>query len=232
MKTRIYTLGIILGLLLLTLPRVVRADDIVSLTLSNVTFTGSSVCGPVCTETFSGSFLWDNTTGALVLGSGQVSSAGALLGPPFAFAGAGLAKDFLGLPFLEALWTSPDEIAAIVNGVPTLVSTNTTDEIVLNIFFGLNPPILPNATCDISDSFCQSASLEMSCLPGSGCSSDFPNSEPGSFFLETPTTGTLSIATVPEPNSLVLLGTGLLGVMALTWRKETVRLARRRHPAP
>src|SRR5260370_24365708 len=82
MKTSKFGLAVALGLIGLAAPRVALADNILQVTISNLTFNGSNACGPsgtaLCTQTLSESYQWDNTTQTYVSGSFSFSTAGVL----------------------------------------------------------------------------------------------------------------------------------------------------------
>jgi len=55
-----------------------RADTIVSIDLSNITYIGNNTCGGTCKDVFNASWLWDATTDAIVPSSLTVSNTGIL----------------------------------------------------------------------------------------------------------------------------------------------------------
>ena len=55
-----------------------RADSIVAIDMSNISFTGNHVCGGICKDTFNATWDWDATTKSVVPGSVNVSNSGPL----------------------------------------------------------------------------------------------------------------------------------------------------------
>lgn len=80
MKATRYWVLAALFVIIFAAPITVRADSIVAVTISSLTFdTFNSCCG---TQTVNATFLWDNTTSSFVPGSLSVSTSG-LLGSSF-----------------------------------------------------------------------------------------------------------------------------------------------------
>jgi len=55
-----------------------RADTIVAIDLSNVTFTGNNSCGTACKDVFNATWDWDATTQSIVSGTLNVNNSGVL----------------------------------------------------------------------------------------------------------------------------------------------------------
>jgi hypothetical protein len=186
----------------LAAPRIASADDLVTVSISNVSFSGNSVCGPsgtaLCTETISASYEWDNTTDSYVTGSFASTESGAL-GSSFTLAFP---------PQERAAW-------AVEFDVDGGGST---------IFFDLvNTSGLTTGTyAAVGDAFFvppgnYSGDLECGSTP---CSTDFPVVGPygdgGAFASGGTVTVSPAVAGVaPEPSTILLMGTSLLAVAAV-----------------
>jgi hypothetical protein len=177
-----------------------HADDIVQVTISNLTFNGNNVCGSSgtasCTQTLSESYQWDNTTNTSVSGSFSLSTAGGL-GTSFSlYSGPRLA----GAPFsvFAGVVNPATDIMRVFLGDNTLspLGTGTYTLIPTTSFYPGTPGTFA------ADIFCGSAT----------CEADFPTTSTVFVFA---TAGTVTVSTVPEPRtpSLILIGIGLVLVM-------------------
>jgi hypothetical protein len=181
-------------------PATARADLFESVNLSNVTFVGKNVCGPsgtqACTETITGSLVFDATTGFPNFGS-PANVSGPLLSP---FVVGGLEAIYVPCCTFAPSWTnnSGDLIGFIV-------STTTDPRPSLSVF-------IPPGNYPVSD---------VALVCGSGvCTADFGVS--GVFAPLSASSGTVSVTVVPEPPSLALVTSGILG-LALTLHKTRRR---------
>jgi hypothetical protein len=207
-------------MLRLLLPGMARADDVVNVTISNLTFTGNPVCelvlppplpiifNLVCTETFNGSFLWDNSTNALVgspqlTGEGPLGGAFPLIGSDtFAFVVSGM-----GFVIIESEW----QTCAF-----TELGVCVGDELFLDLGESSGGELLPGNFQFSNGTALDPGRFEASVLcVTSTCLVDFQNPP-----AKGPTfsTGQVSVASVPVPSvpeasTGILLGTGLLGLV-------------------
>jgi PEP-CTERM motif len=149
-----------------------HADTIRSISMSNITFTGTNVCTPSpCTEMFTASWKWDVTTSTLVAGSMKISESGSL----GTFALAYITS--YSFQFYNDLFTPSAAVLWYFDkGFPSV---------------GLYPL----------------TEVYLYCWLGTTCATDFG---PG---YSHPTAGTVRVAAVPEPSTLLLLGTGLTLIM-------------------
>jgi hypothetical protein len=196
----LYTLAAALALFTLAAPRPARADAVVRVVISNLTFqdyANNGACGSsLCTETFNASFLWDNTTNLYVPGSGIVDATGSVPASDFP-----AAND----------WSFPSNGAYFVHGTFTLglylYSYPTAPQDIIALFDQqFIFPLIPG-----SYGF---AGADLDCILGDGACSEFMNynTTTGATYGPTPIAGSITITSTPEPSSLLLLGSGLLGL--------------------
>lgn len=182
----------------------VHADDILSVAVPTVTFTGESVCGTsgtsVCIESFSASFEWDNTTDSVVPGTAEIDASGPLgsltfYGPLFANFGSG--------ELIGAIW---DNSAG--SGLTAVIETGPG---------GLVPGVYPNVgPFQPGDS-------------GAGLGCFYVDHACVAEFLSGPTVESspspMVVTGVPEPDSLSLLFAALPMLLAFRFRRHATSVA-------
>jgi len=186
-----------------------NADDIVSVVVPTVTFTGNSVCGAnqtsVCTESFSASFEWDNSTETLVPGSAQIAASGPL--------GT--------LSYLNSFFTPPQPLDPtelfLVNWTNSTGSGVSAD--VTTTPSGLVPGVYPFGAPFQPGFF--AAGLGCSYFD-SACVSEFLNGS-ASEYASAP----MVVTAVPEPASLILLLFALPAFFAFCYRIRRRAIAAR-----
>ncbi len=214
MKTSKFGLAVALGLIGLVAPRVARADNILQVTISNLTFNGSNACGPsgtaLCTQTLSESYQWDNTTQTYVSGSFSFSTAGVLgtFAPPstvsFPIASGGLGVFWV----VSAIQNQNGDklyvflgnnASPLVTGTYTLSTTHSI--------------LVPPGTFDVN-LLCASTDTT--------CNAAYPGLLGSNTFGVFSTGGTVTVTSVPEPPISITLGAGLLCLMGVTLFRRRV----------
>jgi PEP-CTERM motif len=191
-----------------------HADDIVQVTISDLTFNGNNDCGPPvgtrCTQTLSAAFQWDNTTDAYVGGSLTFGTSG-LLGTTL------------------TLTQGPRSVVYLNATREIVTDFSTTIPASLELVIGEASPPLPTGAYQLINDFSSFKGDDATFLANLYCGSD--DSSTACLAFATPVSntlvadaGALTVSAVPEPNaiSLMLIGVGSLGlVMAL--RKRTAQ---------
>ena len=194
MKGTKYLLAMALCLAAVMLPSAVLADDIVDVTVSNLTINGRSVCGSsgtsLCSEVFNSSFLWDNTTSTVVSGSLQFSSTGPL----------GSFGVILG-PVFDAF--GPDVVVT--------AQDSFTD--IFSFHFDLSGQTLTPGTYPLQQLFTPGAMTSGLTCEGDPCITDFAFAGLPPPVAVNASSVTATVTAAPEPTSAVLLGTSLLGLV-------------------
>ena len=173
----------------------------VSVTLSNIIFTGLNVCSGICKETFNASFIWDATFGTVVPGTMTTSTTGPH--EPFnQFSTAN--SSFPGIP--DLIWKG---------SLPSAIHWIPLD----------NPPGWPSpgtyAPTNVS-LHCQLGSEVDPCADLFGFVVGIPATT-GSISI-TPS------STVPEPPTAILMAFGILGFVLLWFRQQVLGVWHMVHP--
>lgn len=209
-------LAIAIGLGGLVLPTGVRADSIVDVTMSDLTFSGNNACGPsgtsLCTQTLNVAFQWDNTTNTFVLGSLSFDTSGAigtLFGAPApVLTSSGLVFDSFtsGINFGDSMqFTIGETIDGLAPGVYNL-TTN----------FISTPPGSWAAGLSCSES---ALGPPFPAGPNTPCGQAYYppvaglNTSNGAFASSGVVT--VSLVSTPEPKGSALLGMGLLCLLGM-----------------
>lgn len=174
-----YFSTVLMALSLIAIPA--HADTIRSISMNNITFTGTNACSPApCAETFNATWKWDATTNTLVAGSLKISEKGSLGTFALAYITSYSFQFYNDLvtPSAAVLWY-------FGSGFPSV---------------GLYP---------LSEVY-------LYCWNDTTCASNFA---PG---YSHPTAGTVRIAAVPEPSTVLLMGFGLLAIQRQRRRLKIV----------
>ena len=208
MKTMKLGLAALVGFIALGVPGGVWADNIVDVTVSNISFEGRSVCGmsgtAICTESLNASFQWDDSTNTYVAGSFSSTESGAL-GSSFSVVGP------------EAYYSS--------NSVSFFLTDSSGDQMFVTILEGASGLVSGTFTAPISsvyDVFVPGTTAgefnaDLVCAPSPSLCGTYYSPFSAYVYGGAPDV-TVGSVTVPEPSSLFLLGTGLMALLGMTLR--------------
>jgi PEP-CTERM motif len=196
----------LLGLLCLLLPGPLRADTIYSYTGNSYSSSGCSPSPCISPSNLSGSF---------TVGVALAANLSNFFFTPSAFSftdGSFPALTGASTLAVSTFQVGTDQNANIVSwGIHLATSNSVLSGCGVNgaLIGSFNNPIPPNGDGASGDFSCFLANQN---TPSQAFSFGSNSGNPG--------TWTVSTTTTPEPSSLLLLGTGLLAVMGITWRKK------------
>ena len=215
MKLTKCVLAVALGLVTFLAPSAARADD-VQVNISGLIFGGLPNCppAPACSETLNGSFQWDNSTNTYVSGSGTFTASG-VLGSMSVYLNPVLSTNLPDGPEVQVGLTDANSDEIVLRFIETggMLATGTYPTTIFQL--GQPGQLIADLICNVKSpqtaDACNSQYFfsDLFVVNGQMASGGFGESN------------TVSVSAIPEPSLGLLLGTGLLGVLALR-RKQVV----------